>query len=133
MHRSISSLIIIAVAALVIIGGAVGISFAAHATVNQRTPIIGQTVPLLKHAQFMSAASGQQQLDLSIGLKLRNAQELDTLLSAMYNAKSPLYHHFLSPQQFAAEFGPTSAQQQQVVSYLQGQGITVTHVASNGL
>jgi Pro-kumamolisin, activation domain len=133
MHRSLSSFIIMAVAALMIIGGAVGISFAAHATADQRTPITGQTVPLLKHAQFVSATAGQQQIDLSIGLKLRNAQELDTLLGAMYNAKSPLYHHFLTPQQFAAEFGPTTDQQQQVVSYLQGQGITVTHVASNGL
>ena len=131
--RTISSIIVAVVAMLVIVGGAFSISLMAHATVSARVPMSGQTVPLLKQAQFVSAASGQQQLDLSIGLKLRNTQQLDMLLSEMYNPKSALYHHFLTPQQFVAEFGPIAAQQQQVVSYLQSQGITVTHVASNGL
>jgi len=131
--RFISKLMLAAVAVVVVGVGAFGISLIARARTDQRVPISGQTVPLLKNARFIGTASGQQQLDLSIGLKLRNQQELDGLLSDIYNPKSSLYHHFLTPQQFAAEFGPTAAQQQQVVDYLRGQGIAVTHIAPNGL
>src|SRR6266516_2982348 len=131
--RFISKLMLAAVAVVVVGVGAFGISLIARARTDQRVPISGQTVPLLKNARFIGTASGQQQLDLSIGLKLRNQQELDSLLSDIYNPKSSLYHHFLPPQQFAAEFGPTAAQQQQVVDYLRGQGIAVTHIAPNGL
>src|SRR5215469_13091671 len=92
-----------------------------------------QTVPLVSHAQSLGAANAQQQLNLSVGLQLRNRQELQGLLSDMYNPQSSLYHHFLTPQQFAAEFGPTAGQQQQVIAYLRQQGLGIVHVSSNGL
>jgi len=131
--RLISRIVIAAVAVIVVGVGAFSISYIAHARNEQNVPISGQTVPLLKSASYVGTASAQQQLDLSIGLKLRNQQELDSLLSAIYNPESSLYHHFLTPQQFGAEFAPTAAQQQQVIDYLRGQGIAVSHVASNGL
>src|SRR5215469_8791253 len=92
-----------------------------------------QTVPLVSHAQSLGAANAQQQLNLSVGLQLRNRQELQGLLSDMYNPQSSLYHHFLTPQQFAAEFGPTAGQQQRVIAYLRQQGLGIVHVSSNGL
>ncbi len=42
-----------------------------------------------------------------------------------------MYHHFLSPQQFVDEFGPTA--DQQVIDYLHHQGLSVTHISSNRL
>src|SRR5439155_12199886 len=44
-----------------------------------------------------------------------------------------MYHHFLTPQEFADEFGPTPEQQQRVAAYLRQQGLTVTGIAPNGL
>lgn len=131
--RLISRIVIAAVAVIVVGIGAFSISYIARARNEQNVPISGQTVPLLKSASYVGTASAQQQLDLSIGLKLRNQQELDSLLSAIYNPRSSLYHHFLTPQQFAARFAPTADQQQQVIDYLRGQGIAVSHVTSNGL
>ena len=81
----------------------------------------------------MGEANAQQQLNLSIGLQLRNQQELQLLLREMYTPHSPSYHHFLSPQQFVEEFGPTAEQQQQVIDYLQQQGLSITHISSNHL
>ena len=64
---------------------------------------------------------------------MRNQQELTSLLSDLYNPRSPRYHQFLTAQEFAAEFDPTADQVQQVSNYLQQQGLTITHIATNGL
>jgi len=111
------------------------LSIALIARAKQDAPFVlkNQTVPLVSRAQLVGPASSQQQLNLSVGLQLRNQQELDNLLRGMYNPHSSMYHHFLTPQAFADEFGPTADQQQQVKGYLQQQGLTVTHVAPNGL
>ena len=134
MQRSVVHKIVLATVAVLVVGvGIFSLTFIARATHDSRVPISGQTVPLIRNASLLGAASGQQQLALSIGLQLRNQQELNALLSDQNNRHSSLYHHYLTPQQFAAEFGPTAAQQKQVVDYLRSQGITVTHVSPNGL
>lgn len=134
MQRSVVHKIVLATVAGIVVGvGILSLTFIARAKQDARVPISGQTVPLIRNAQMLGAANGQQQLALSIGLQLRNQQELNALLSDQNNRHSSLYHHYLTPQQFAAEFGPTAAQQQQVVDYLRSQGITVTHVSPNGL
>ncbi len=134
MRRSFIQHAVFALVMVVVIGSSIfGISVMARAKLDSRVPIKGQNVPLLKAAHVLGAASAQNQVDLSIGLQMRNQQALAGLLTALYNPLSPQYHHFLTPQQFAAEFGPTAAQQQQVVDYLHGAGITVSKVSSNGL
>jgi len=111
------------------------LSFAIVAKARQDSPFVltNQSVPLVSHANLVGEANAQQQLNLSIGLQLRNQQELQSLLREMYTPHSPGYHHFLSPQQFVDEFGPTAEQQQQVINYLQQQGFSITHISSNHL
>jgi subtilase family serine protease len=109
------------------------IAIMAHAKQDSPFVLTNQTAPLVSRAHLVGAASSQQQLNLSVGLQLRNQQELDTLLSDMYNPQSSMYHHFFTPQAFAEAFGPTADQQQQVKDYLQQEGFTVTHVSPNGL
>jgi subtilase family serine protease len=100
---------------------------------NQRSILSGHAVPLIQQAHLMQATDPTQQLNLSIGLQLRNSSDLDNLLSAIYNPQSPQYHQYLPPDQFNQLFAPTSDQVQQVVSFLQGQGLTVTSIAPNNL
>lgn len=104
-----------------------------HADANQRLTLSNQTVPLLAHAHLLQAADANQELQLSIGLQLRNSTDLDSLLNALYDPQSPNYHHYLTPDQFTQLFAPTSDQVQQVITYLQGQGLTVTGVSPNNL
>jgi kumamolisin len=104
-----------------------------HADANQRFTLSNQTVPLLSHAQVLQAADTNQQLNLSISLQLRDSVALDALLSALYDPQSPRYHQYLTPDQFTQLFAPTSDQVQQVITYLQSQGLTVTGVAPNNL
>lgn len=106
---------------------------AVRANMNQRMTLQAQTVPLLRNAQLVRSADVNQSLNLSIGLQLRNAANLDALLSALYDPQSPQYHQYLSPDQFTQLFAPTVDQVQQVTNYLQSQGMTVTGVAANNL
>ena len=128
-RRLVITLVVFAVLGLSIFS----FSSVAQARHDQRIVLSGQIVPRLKQAHLVGAASALQPLDLSIGLQLRNQQEFENLLSNMYNPRSSGYHHFLTPQPFADEFGPTTQQQQQVKDYLTSQGFTVTHVSSNGV
>ncbi len=100
---------------------------------NQRTLLSGHTVPLIQQAHLVQAANLNQQLNLSIGMQLRNSSDLDSLLRAIYDPNSSQYHQYLSPDQFNQLFAPTSDQVQQVVLYLQSQGMTVTSIAPNNV
>lgn len=93
----------------------------------------GQIVPLIRQAHLLQATDPGQQLNLSIGMQLQNTSELDSLLSAIYDPQSQQYHQYLTAGQFEQLFAPTADQVQQVVSYLQGQGLTVTSIAPNNM
>ncbi len=134
MQPKFVSRLTVFIAVLVVVGASfISIKLIAQAKQDQPYVLQGQNVPLTAHAQMLGAASDQQQLNLSIGLQLRNQHELDNLLSDMYNPRSSLYHHFLTPQQFNDEFAPTFGEQQQVVDYLRSQGLTVQSISPNGL
>jgi subtilase family serine protease len=134
MRRSFVQKVIVIGMALLTLGiGAFSISQHAHASLDQRIPISSQTVPLVKQSRMLHSAGAGQQLDLSIALRARNQPAMDQLLQNLYNPGSPQYHHFLTPQQFAARFGPTSAQLNQVMAYLSSQGMTITQVSPSGL
>ena len=122
----VSSLMFIAVSLL-------AMRVVVHADQNSRTILSGHTVPLIQQAHLVQNTSATQQLNLSIGMQLRNPSDLDSLLSAINDPNSSQYHQYLTPDQFDQLFAPTSDQVQQVISYLQSQGMTVTSVAPDNM
>lgn len=100
---------------------------------SPRVALTGQTVPLVQHSQLLYGADTSQQVHLSVGLHLRNESALDSFLQAVSDPQSSLYQQYLTPEQFAQYFAPTSDQVQQVETYLQSQGFTVSSVSSNNL
>ncbi|MGH9353094.1 MAG: protease pro-enzyme activation domain-containing protein, partial [Terriglobia bacterium] len=54
---------------------------------------------------------------------------LNTLLGQLQNPPSPEYHQWLTPDQFAAQFGLSPNDLNKVVSWLKGEGFTVDGVA----
>lgn len=136
MRRSVMYRLVLPLVVLVAMGlGLYNISLMAHAKPDQLqfTQLQTQIVPLINRAQIKGPAGKDVQLDLSIGLRMRDEQAFDALLSSMYDPHSSLYHQFLTPQQFAARFGPTAQQQQQVTNYLRGRGFTIKQITPNGL
>lgn len=66
-----------------------------------------------------------QVLSLAIGLPLRNQPALNALLGQLYDSGITNYHRFLTPDQFAASFGPADQDYQAVVAFAQAQKMTV--------
>jgi subtilase family serine protease len=60
-------------------------------------------------------------------------QALDTLIEQMHNPASPEFHHWLTPQEFGAQFGAASSDITAVEQWLASHGLTVNSVYPNGL
>jgi subtilase family serine protease len=132
-RKLVRNVFFVVISLLLIAASFLAIRVVVRADQNQRVTLSGQAVPLIQQAQLMQTMDPSQQLNLSIGLQLRNPADLDSLLSAIYNPQSPQYQQYLTPDQFIQLFAPASDQVQQVVSFLQGQGLTVTSIAPNNL
>ena len=83
------------------------------------------------HLQPISALATSQHLRLAISLPLRNSEALTNLLEQIYDPASPNYHHYLTPQQFTEQFGPTEQDYQAVIAFAQANGLTVTATHPN--
>jgi kumamolisin len=93
----------------------------------------GSVSPLTRSAHRLGKPASSRALGVTVTLALRDGTALDSFLSALYDPSSPQYHHFLTPRQFAQQFGPTASSQQEVKSWLQSQGLRVTGASPNRL
>lgn len=115
------------------------VSFAAAATLA--TPLLSAQSAVLAHhvppivssgqAQPAGALDPSQHLRLTISLPLRNEAALDSLLADIYNPASPNFHHYLTPEQFDAQFAPTAEDYAKLVSWAQSEGFLVTTQVAN--
>jgi hypothetical protein len=72
-----------------------------------------------------------QQLNLAIGLSVRNQAALTEFLKELSDPASPNYRHYLTPAQFTEQFGPTEADYAAVVAFAKAKGLTVTSTHAN--
>ena len=117
---------------LLLVGTGIAIK-GGNAYADTPVPLDNSVDPAVSQSAPVQAAPAAQTLAISVGLQVRNGDELDSLLQAVSDPTSPSYHQYLTPDQFTQEFGPTDDQVQQVESYLQGQGMTITNVAPDNL
>ncbi|MGA2247936.1 MAG: immunoglobulin domain-containing protein, partial [Verrucomicrobiota bacterium] len=74
-----------------------------------------------------------KRIDLAIALPLRNAAALSNLLQQIYDPRSPVYHHYLTTEQFTENFGPTKQDYQAVISFAKANHLKVTGAHPNRL
>ena len=79
------------------------------------------------------ALASTQALTVRLALKPRNTAALQTYIKSINTPGNALYGQSLTPAQFTANYGPTPAQAQQVVSYLKGAGFTNIAVEPNNM
>ncbi|HLH63974.1 MAG TPA: S53 family peptidase [Ktedonobacteraceae bacterium] len=91
----------------------------------------GSQPPLVKVSRQLGVDRSNRTLQMSIGLSLRNSDQLQSFLQNLYDPSSASYHQFLSVEQFASEFAPTVAQEQAVINYLTSQGFSITQTYPN--
>jgi len=97
--------------------------------------------PLLTQHVNPEVANGQvprlalvpedQNLKLSLMLPLRNEPQLDELIGQLYDPHSPLYHQWLSVQEFTDRFGPTQEDFAAVVEFAKANNMKITVTPAN--
>ncbi|MFJ9445572.1 protease pro-enzyme activation domain-containing protein [Kitasatospora sp. NPDC101235] len=122
-----------AIAVLPLTAVSLGVSTAQAATPNAtpRVALPNTVNPAVAHSEKKGDVPAAQQIAVSVSLKLRNTDALDRFLTAVATPGTPEYGHYLTPEQFTAQFGPTQAAVDQVRTYLAQQGLTVTDVSAN--
>jgi subtilase family serine protease len=74
----------------------------------------------------MAAAAPSERANFELYFPPRDRAGLQALIEAQNRPDSPIYHQFLTPQQFARSFGPTAATLAQVTAELAARGLRVT-------
>jgi pseudomonalisin len=84
-------------------------------------------------SKLLGLAPVSQPMNIVVSLEPRNPSAETAAMKAMYAHGSSTYHDFLTPAQFASEYGPTEATVDSVKSYLSGSGFTNVSVMSDDL
>ena len=97
------------------------------------SPLKGSVHPMAR-AEFDQGLADNSKViqGMSINFKRTAAQEasLTALLKAQQDPGSPYYHKWLTQAEFGQQFGMSSADLDKVTGWLQGEGFTVTSVAT---
>jgi subtilase family serine protease len=83
------------------------------------------------HLSPVGRLAAANRLNLAIGLPLRNTAALDDLLRQVSDPASADFRHYLTPEQFAEQFGPTEQDYQAVIAFAEANGFTVTGTSPN--
>jgi kumamolisin len=100
-------------------------------------PALVKNHPAVVDLGAAETIAGQSQISVTVSLKLRNTDQMESMLQAVYTAGGPSYRKFLSPQEFVTKFGPTAATIARVTQHFQKAGlhvaqITGTHLSVSG-
>jgi Pro-kumamolisin, activation domain/Bacterial Ig-like domain (group 3) len=94
----------------------------------QRTLLKGNTHPLARPQFDLGAAPATLPMRRMLLVLKRSAEQgfgLRKLLDDQQDKHSPSYHKWLTPEQVGKQFGPTDADMQTVISWLQSHGFQV--------
>lgn len=72
-------------------------------------------------------------MKIAVGLPVRDQAGLSALLEQIYNPASPFYRHYLTPNEFAAQFGAADTDYQTVIEFFKTNGLTVSRTYPNRL
>lgn len=141
MHRLFRPFQIVLVAPLLLTGSLLGPSALAQSVKNrilasvddrERSVLPGSMSPRAKLAEDtgeLDPATALNGVTISFAPLPEQQADLDALITAQQNPASPLYHQWLTPEQFGARFGLSDADLAKVKGWLQSQGFTVNAVA----
>ncbi len=71
--------------------------------------------------------NSSKQINIAVWLKQRNKPALDALVRQMYTKGSPNYHHFLTMEQYRANFAPTAKDAATVSDFLKSHNLSVSY------
>jgi len=92
----------------------------------QTLPLRGTVSPQALKLPTYGDLPATQTLPLQIWFKPRGQEQLNALLASQQDPRSPQYHRWLTPQEYASRFGVTQPEFDQVGTWLESEGFQVT-------
>jgi pseudomonalisin len=113
-------------------GGLVPLATTAAGGSEGQFALTQNVLPGLAHATDLGAAPAATPLHLVVSVARPNAAGEAATLAAVHNPASPSYRHFLTPAQFAAQFGVPAGRQDALRSLFAGSGLHVDSASVAG-
>jgi len=105
-------------------------SLAADAPLKQLT---GHVPAAVRQLNPKGSPPATNRMNLAIGVTPRDSVGLSNFLANLYDPFNPQYHHYLTPDQFAEQFGPSNADYAAVISFAESHNLPVTAIHANRL
>lgn len=101
--------------------------------IRRATSLLAMTIFLASTtaASATGIVAQQSAIALTLSLKLHNKHTLDRLVEEQATPESPLYHHFLSVEQFRELFAPTFGEYRATLIALHRAGFTIVRIDPN--
>ncbi|NOZ77562.1 MAG: peptidase S53, partial [Acidobacteria bacterium] len=130
--RKWSVAVFVVVLAFVFVG--LGFANAPRQVINNNDVVILQgNVPHMAMARYdigsADPALPMEHMILTLKLSPEKQAALDRFLSEVQDPESPVYHQWLTPEQFGERFGPSAEQIAVVTGWLRSQGFQIDQVA----
>jgi len=109
----------------------VGVAWPSSGAVAGMKTLSGHVPSVVSLLAPVSRLSGTNQLHLAIGLSLRNQDQLKLLLQQVSDPTSSHYHQYLTPDEFATQFGPTADDAQSVINFALTNGLSLRRLHGN--
>ena len=127
MHCKTSSFITVAILCLIWTVGVCPVFGEGLKTLPGHVPAV------ISKLSALGNVTSTNELQLAIGLPLRDPAGLEKFLQQIYDPASPNFQHFLTPEEFTARFGPTEADYAAVKFFAQASGFQITGTHGNRL
>ena len=98
-----------------------------------RVTLSGNVSPILAQSVILGPAPVDTPIEIVMALKLHDAAGLDQFLADVQDPASPVFHQFLTQEQFNQRFAPTATEEAAVEAFLVANGFTLTQTFSNHL
>lgn len=105
---------------------------------SQTFALKGNTRPIVERGLLhdegpVRASHKMPRMSLHFSMTPAQQADLAQLLIAQQDRRSPQYHQFLTPEQYAARFGPKPADLAPIVAWLEEKGFSDVRVARGGM
>jgi uncharacterized repeat protein (TIGR01451 family) len=110
-----------------------GMAWPLQAAVPGSKTLHGHVPPVVSHLAPSGNVPATNDLQLAIGLSVRNETALNDLVRQVSDPASPGYQHYLTTDEFTAQFAPTEADYQAVINFAEANGLAVKKTYANRL
>ncbi|MGB7283027.1 MAG: S53 family peptidase [Candidatus Acidiferrum sp.] len=91
------------------------------------------TTPRATDLGALEAQSGTTPISVTVALSLSDSSGAESLLRAVSTPGNPLFHHFLTAEQFAPRFAPSTASVAKVIASFAKYGLTASQTSATTL